>query len=104
MTQAETLRRAAERTARLNADVALLCEHALTAADRLEVLEREHSEFYESWHMELRRRTELELLLREVEPELNEWDFPITLVGRVRAALGLPRHNPYLDADSDERG
>ena len=89
MTQAETLRRAAARTTRLNAEVALLCEHAVSAADRLEVLEREHAEFYKFWHMELRRRTELELLLREVEPELNDFDFPITLPARVREALGV---------------
>ena len=68
----------------------MLCEHAQSAADRLEVLEREHAEFYELWHMEMRRRVRFELLLREIEPELNEWDFPITLGERVRDALKLP--------------
>lgn len=71
-TQAETLRRAAASTTRLNADVALLCEHAQSAADRLEVLEREHAKFYDLWHMELRRRTRLGLLLREIKARLNE--------------------------------
>ena len=47
---AETLRCAANRCTRTTADVALLCEHALSAADRLDVLEREHQEFFERWH------------------------------------------------------
>lgn len=47
--QAERLRRAALRTIRVNSEVALLCELALSAADRLAVLERESEEFYQSW-------------------------------------------------------
>lgn len=46
----ETLRAAANRCTRVNAEVTLLCEHALSAADRLDVLEREHAEFFERWH------------------------------------------------------
>lgn len=55
-TNAEKLRIAANRCTRHNADVALLCEHALTAAERLEVLEDEHARFYENWHNERRKR------------------------------------------------
>lgn len=49
-TEAKTLRSAANRCTRTTAEVALLCEHALSAADRLDVLEREHQEFFERWH------------------------------------------------------
>jgi hypothetical protein len=55
-THAEKLRIAAARCTRHNADVALLCEHALTAADRLEALEDEHMRFFENWHNERRKR------------------------------------------------
>ena len=48
-THAEKLRIAAARCTRHNADVALLCEHALTAADRLE-------RFFENRHDERRKR------------------------------------------------
>lgn len=58
-TDAEKLRIAARRCTRHNADVALLCEHALAAADRLEVLEREHTEFFDRWHNERRKREKL---------------------------------------------
>ena len=55
-TNAEKLRIAATRCTRHNADVALLCEHALTAADRLEALEDEHMRFFENRHNERRKR------------------------------------------------
>ena len=34
--------------------------------DRLEVLEREHSEFFDRWHAELLRRTKIEMAARDV--------------------------------------
>jgi len=43
--------------------------------------------------LERRKREAFELLLREIEPELNEWDFPITLQYRVRAAHALSRRS-----------
>jgi hypothetical protein len=55
-THAEKLRIAASRCTRHNADVALLCEHAATAADRLDVLEEEHMRFFDRWHEERRKR------------------------------------------------
>lgn len=55
-TNAEKLRIAATRCTRHNADVALLCEHALTAADRLEALEDEYMRFFENWRNERRKR------------------------------------------------
>lgn len=36
------------------------------AADRLEVMEREHAEFFERWHGERRRRERLELAMTEI--------------------------------------
>lgn len=36
------------------------------AADRLEVLEREHQEFFDRWHEERRKREALELALAEI--------------------------------------
>lgn len=36
------------------------------AADRLEVLEREHAEFFESWHDERRKREALELAAKNL--------------------------------------
>lgn len=86
---ADYLSSAAKRIARAAAEIALLCEHALTAADRLDVLEREHAEFFKNWHEEKSKRETFEALLREIEPELNDWDFPITLGDRVRTALGF---------------
>lgn len=35
-------------------------------ADRLEVLEREHQEFFERWHSERRRREALELAVKNL--------------------------------------
>jgi hypothetical protein len=55
-TNVEKLRIAATRCTRHHADVALLCEHALTAADRLDALEDEHMRFFENWHNERRKR------------------------------------------------
>ncbi len=55
-THAEKLRIAASRCTRHNADVALLCEHAATAADRLDVLEEEHMRSFDRWHEERRKR------------------------------------------------
>jgi predicted small metal-binding protein len=55
-TNAEKLRIAATRCTRHNSDVAMLCEYALAAADRLEVLEDEHMRFFENWHNERRKR------------------------------------------------
>lgn len=37
-------------------------------ADRLEVLEREHQEFFERWHAERRKREELEDAIRDIFP------------------------------------
>lgn len=38
------------------------------AADRLEVLEREHQEFFERWHAERRKREALEVVIRDIFP------------------------------------
>ena len=38
-------------------------------ADRLEVLEREHAEFFENWHRERRERERLEQLLNDMGVE-----------------------------------
>lgn len=58
-THAEKLRIAAARCTRHNADVALLCEHAGTAADRLESLENDYMRFFDNWHNERRKREAL---------------------------------------------
>ena len=42
-----------------------------SVADRLEVLEREHAEFFERWHEERRKREELELAAKRMIDRLK---------------------------------
>lgn len=44
------------------------------AADRLEVLEREHADFFERWHEERRQRERLELAASAV---IERWETPL---------------------------
>jgi hypothetical protein len=43
-------------------------------ADRLEVLEREHKQFFVSWHQERRKREALELLVDDYKSQLSAKD------------------------------
>ena len=45
-----------------------------SAADRLEVLEREHAEFFECWHEERRKRERLEIAAKAV---IERWETPL---------------------------
>lgn len=46
-----------------------LCAEALEAQhDRLEVLEREHAEFFERWHGERRKREAMDVAMRDIFP------------------------------------
>lgn len=45
------------------------CQVMCVAADRLEVLEREHQEFFERWHDERRKREALQLKFVDLDTE-----------------------------------
>ena len=47
-------------------DPELITELIETAACRLEVLEREHAEFFEKWHEERRKREKIEFVYKDL--------------------------------------
>ena len=55
-----------EREKVTNAQVKSAFPMMMDAADRLEVLEQEHAEFFERWHRERRRREDLEFALATI--------------------------------------
>lgn len=63
-------RRGAETEQPNPADIGNLLD---TAADRLDVLERESREHYEKWHAERRRREELEQLVELAAEDVSDW-------------------------------
>ena len=65
--------------------------HITTAADRLEVLEIEHAEFFERWHGERRKREALELLCRqlyEAERDKNQKDWTAVIQALEKVGAG----------------
>lgn len=61
------------------------------AKGRLEVLEREHAEFYERWHAERRQREAMELLCRqlfEAEQAKNQKDWTAVIRALEKVGAG----------------